>query len=138
MASALGKALPLSPDEESVPCALPIVSRRGTIPARDGGTCMQIPILIEAVAGNGYRSRGGEPYALSADGATREEVLAKLQAQLAARIEAGAAIVPLELPSGMHPLVEFAGMFEHNPLFDDWKAEMAEYRRKINEDPDIP
>ena len=34
---------------------------------------MQIPILIEPVAGNGFRSRGGEPFALSADGATREE-----------------------------------------------------------------
>jgi hypothetical protein len=99
---------------------------------------MQIPILIEAVAGNGYRSRGGEPYALSAEGATREEVLAKLQEQLQARMEAGAAIVRLEVPAEAHALVKFAGMFENNPLFDEWKAEMAEYRRKIEEDPDIP
>jgi len=99
---------------------------------------MQIPILIEAVAGNGYRSRGGEPYALSAEGATREEVLAKLQEQLQARLKAGAAIVPLEVPAVTHPLLKFAGMFENNPLFDPWKAEMAEYRRKIDEDPDIP
>ncbi len=99
---------------------------------------MQIPILIEPVAGNGYRSRGGEPYALSAEGATREEVLAKLQAQVQARMQAGVAIVPLELPAEPHPLIQFAGMFEMNPLFDEWKAEMAEYRRTVEEDPDIP
>ena len=59
---------------------------------------MQIPILIEEVPGNGYRSRGGEPFALCAEGATREEVLAKLQEQLQARMQAGHAIVPLEIP----------------------------------------
>lgn len=99
---------------------------------------MQIPILIEVVAGNGYRSRGGEPYALSAEGATCEEVLAKLQAQLQARMKAGAAIVALDVPGEPHPLVKYAGMFEDNPLFDEWKAEMAEYRRQIDEDPNIP
>jgi len=99
---------------------------------------MQIPILIETVAGNGYRSRGGEPYALSAEGATREEVVAKLKEQLQARIKAGAAIVSLEVSGEPHPLVKFAGMFEANPLFDEWKAEMATYRREIDEDPDIP
>src|SRR5437016_5202576 len=99
---------------------------------------MQIPILIEEVPGNGYRSRGGEPFALCAEGATREEVLAKLQEQLQARMKAGDAIVPLEVPAAPHPLIRFAGMFEHNPLYDEWKAAMAEYRRQIEEDPDIP
>jgi hypothetical protein len=97
---------------------------------------MQIPILIEAVAGNGYRSRGGEPYALSAEGATREEVLAKLQEQLQARLKAGAAIVPLEVPAEPHPLARFVGIFKDDPLIDDWKQAMADYRRQIDEDPD--
>src|SRR5437868_5067871 len=97
---------------------------------------MQIPILIEAVAGNGYRSRGGEPYALSAEGATREEVLAKLQEQLRARIKAGAAIVPLDVPDEAHPLARFVGMFKDDPLIDQWKQAMADYRRKVDEDPE--
>jgi hypothetical protein len=42
------------------------------------------------------------------------------------------------VPAEAHALVKFAGMFENNALFDEWKAEMAEYRRKIEEDPDIP
>ena len=43
---------------------------------------MQIPILIEPIAGNGYRASGGEPLALTADGATHEEALANTAARL--------------------------------------------------------
>ncbi len=101
---------------------------------------MQIPILIEPVAGNGYRSRGGEPYALSAEGATRDEVLAKLRAQLEARMRGGAEAVSLEVagPAAGNPWVEFAGMFKDDPLFDDWQKAIAEYRREVEEDPNYP
>jgi hypothetical protein len=42
---------------------------------------MQIPVLVERVKGNGYRARGTEPFAISAKGSTREEALAKLDAE---------------------------------------------------------
>jgi hypothetical protein len=51
-------------------------------------------------------------------------------------MKAGAAIVPLEVPAGPHPLAQFVGMFKDDPLIDEWKEAMADYRRKINEDPD--
>ena len=98
---------------------------------------MQIPILIEPVAGNGYRARGAEPFALSAEGATRAEALAKLRAQLEARMKAGE-IVPLDIPSEPHPLVEFAGMFKDDPDFEDVIQIMAENRRRMDADPDVP
>src|SRR5438874_195671 len=43
---------------------------------------MQISVLIEPVPGNGYRAKGGEPFALSAEGATRGEALARLRDQI--------------------------------------------------------
>ena len=97
---------------------------------------MRIPILIEPVAGNGYRSRGGEPFALSAEGATREEVIAKLRAQLDARLRQGSEVVTLEVPAEPHPLARFAGMFEGDPLFDSWQKSIAKYRRDVEADPD--
>jgi hypothetical protein len=60
---------------------------------------MQIPILIEPGVGNDYRSRGGEPFALSAEGATREEVVAKLRDQFDARLRAGSEVVTLDVPA---------------------------------------
>ena len=59
---------------------------------------MQIPILIEPVAGNGFRSRGGEPFALSAERRMApEEVSAKLQEQLRLRLCDGVEVVNLDV-----------------------------------------
>lgn len=101
---------------------------------------MQIPILIERVAGNGYRSRGGEPFDLSAEGASREEVLAKLREQLQARLTKGSELVTLDVAgaSGSNPWIEFAGMFKDDPLFEDWQQAIAENRKRFDEDPAIP
>ena len=98
---------------------------------------MQIPILIEPVAGNGYRSRGGEQFSLSAEGRTEEEALAKLREQLQVRLRDGAALVNLEV-SGRHPLAEFAGMFKDDPVFQDVVDLIAENRRAMDADPDVP
>jgi len=99
---------------------------------------MQIPILIERVKGNGYRARGKDPFAVSASGSTREEALAKLRAKIQTRLKNGAEIVGLEVEPQPHPLAEFAGMFKDDPDFADVLEIMAENRKKLNEDPDVP
>ena len=99
---------------------------------------MQIPVLIEPVAGNGYRARGGEPLGLTAEGPTRELALARLKEQLQARLRSGAQIVSLEVIAESHPLAEFVGIFKDDPMLDEWKQAMADYRRKIDENPDLP
>ncbi len=99
---------------------------------------MQIQVLIEPVAGNGYCARSGEPLALSAAGATREQALAKLKEQLAARLKNGAQVVSLEVAPARHPLAEFVGMFKGDPLLKHWKKAMADYRRKVDKDASRP
>jgi hypothetical protein len=100
---------------------------------------MQIPVLIEPVAGNGYRARGAEPFALSAEGATREEALANFRGQLQSRMKSGAAIVALEVPVEEHPFARSAGIFSpDDPLVQEWLSIMAENRRKADENPDLP
>ena len=99
---------------------------------------MQIPVLVERLKGNGYRARGKEPFAVSARGATREEALAKLRAKIQTRLKNGTEIVGLEVGSQPHPLAEFAGMFKDDPDFEDVLTIMADNRKKMNEDPDVP
>jgi hypothetical protein len=99
---------------------------------------MQIPVLIEPIAGNGYRASGGQPLDVVVEAPTREEALAKLKEQLLARLRNGAEIVPLEMAPQPHPLAKFVGMFKDDPLIKDWKKSMAEYRRQIDKDPDRP
>jgi len=99
---------------------------------------VQIPILIEPIAGNGYRASGGAPLSVVVEAPTREEALAKLKEQLQARLRDGAEIVPLEMAPQPHPLAKFVGMFKDDPLIEGWKKSMAEYRRHIDKDPDRP
>ena len=96
---------------------------------------MDIPVLIEPVAGNGFRARGCEPFALAAEGATRQEALEKLRTQLEQRLQAGAEIVSLRIQDQGNPWVQFAGMFKDDPYFAEVVDIMAEERRRVDEDP---
>src|SRR5438132_14403335 len=99
---------------------------------------MEIPVLIEPVAGNGYRARTGDPLALTAEGATPAEALANLRSILQERLDAGTRLVSLVMPGQDNPWTEMAGIFKNDPLFDDWQQAIADYRRQIEEDTDIP
>ena len=96
---------------------------------------MQIPILVERIAGNGYRARGTEPFGLCGEGATREEAVAKLRELLQARLRGGAELISLELAPEPHPWMEFAGMFKDDPQIDEWVQSMADYRQQVEDDP---
>lgn len=96
---------------------------------------MQIPVLVEHVPGNGYRARGAEPLGLCGEGATREEAVAKLREQCEAKLQQGAELISLELGPQSHPWMEFAGMFKDDPLIDEWKRSIEEYRQKVEDDP---
>jgi predicted RNase H-like HicB family nuclease len=103
------------------------------------GLVMQIPVLIEPVAQNGYRARGVEPFALSAEGATREEALANLRALIESRLTKGAEVVGLEIgasTSAEHPWMAIAGSLKDDPWIEDYKRAVEEYRKKVDEDPD--
>jgi len=96
---------------------------------------MQIPVLLEPIARNGYRAKSLEPFAISAKGATREEALAKLRAKIESRLKKGAEIVGLEVSAPPDPWMEFAGMFKGDPWIKDWKRSIEEYRKQVDEDP---
>ena len=97
---------------------------------------MQIQVLLERVKGNGYRARGVQPFAVSAKGATREEALANLRSKIQARLENGAELVNLDIGPQPDPWMEIVGIYKDDPWIDDWKKSVAEYRRKVDEDPD--
>jgi predicted RNase H-like HicB family nuclease len=101
------------------------------------GIIMQIPVLIEPVAGNGYRASGLGPDAAVADGRTDAEALENLRQKIEGRIKAGARITYLDVPGEEHPLAQAAGVFHaDDPLVQEWKEIMAENRKRDNESTD--
>jgi predicted RNase H-like HicB family nuclease len=103
-----------------------------------GGKVMQIPILIETVANNGYRASSGAPLAFAAEGSTRDEAMRNLTSLLRKRLESGVEVTALEVavPVIENPWVEFSGMFKDNPMFDDVLRIMEENRKRDEADTD--
>src|SRR5450755_2789517 len=94
--------------------------------SNDGDGPMQISLLVEQVAGNGFRARGAEPFGFSAEAPTRDEAIAKVQQLCQARLSGGAGVVTVELGSPPHPWLPFAGMFKDEPDFQEVVEIMAE------------
>ena|SRR5438874_1025568 len=98
---------------------------------------MEIPVLVEPVPGNGFRARGGEPFALTAEGPTREEAVSRLEGLFRERMAAGARLVSIEIPATSNPWLAFAGVLKDEPLFDEWQEAIAERRRALDEELDL-
>lgn len=99
---------------------------------------MEIPVIVEPVAGNGYRAIGttGLSVGLIAEGTTREEAMEKLRELVKVRAAKGAEIRPLHVAPGPHPFSDQAGWLRGDPMYDAWRQAMEDYRRQLDEDPD--
>jgi hypothetical protein len=100
-----------------------------------GRSTVQISVLVDRVEGNGYRARSTAPFAVSAEGSTRAEALAKLRGEIQTLLN-GTEVVALDIGHDPHPWLELAGMHKGVPWIEDWKRSVAEYRQKVDEDPD--
>jgi hypothetical protein len=99
---------------------------------------MEIPVLVELINGNGYRATSGSPFSLCADGATREDALAKVREQFEGLLNRGATVAAIESGPQPHPLAGLIGIFKDDPWIDDWKKSVAAYRRKTDKDANRP
>jgi predicted RNase H-like HicB family nuclease len=97
---------------------------------------MDIPVIVERVAGNGYRATGAAPFSVSAEGATREEALRKLTEAIEGRLRGGAELVMLHLSAVDNPWLKMEGVFKDDPMFEEWQQAIAEYRRERDAEPD--
>jgi hypothetical protein len=97
---------------------------------------MEILVLVEPINGQGFRARCGEPMPLSAEGATGEEALSKLQKLIQGRLSSGAKLLPLEVAAERHPWLKIGPIFrEDDPLVQEWKQIMEENRQNAERDP---
>lgn len=95
---------------------------------------MEIPVLVEPVANNGFRAVCGEPLRLETEAPTRDEAISKLRQLIERRVAAGAEVVALSLGPATHPLATFAGRLKDDPLPEPWKQAMADYREQRDAD----
>jgi hypothetical protein len=99
---------------------------------------VELPVIIEPVAGNGYRATGagGLSVGLMAEGSTAAEAIDKLAEQVRIRLQAGATLAELNVAAESAPWKQDAGYLCDDPLYELWREAMEEHRRKLDEDPD--
>jgi hypothetical protein len=99
---------------------------------------VDVPVIIEPVAGNGYRvtGAGGLSVGLTAEGATAAEAIDRLAAQVRTRANPGAKLAELSVAAGVAPWKQDAGYLHDEPLYELWREAMEDYRRKLDENPE--
>jgi predicted RNase H-like HicB family nuclease len=108
---------------------------------------MNIPVMIQPIAGKGFLARAGSPFDLTAEGTTEDEALKNLQTVAMKCIADGCKFASLTVPDskangaiieptvGTHPLLKWAGTLPDDELTAMFRAAVEEYRREIDADP---
>src|SRR2546423_14797814 len=90
---------------------------------------MTYPVFLQQTEGDGYRATPLLFPDCVAVGTTRDEALANLTRALNERLSQGE-IVTVEVGEPEHPWQKGAGMFQDDPDFNDYLAEIEAYRRE--------
>lgn len=91
---------------------------------------MQIPVSVEAIPLGGFRAESSPPFTVVAVGSTRDEAVAKVRDELNKQLDQGK-IVMIEVgPNAENPWLKMAGTLKDNPIVDEWRAAVEEYRRQ--------
>ena len=91
---------------------------------------MQLTVFVEPGPA-GFRATSGAPLVLSADGPTADAAVAAVQAQYAARLAAGGEVRVVTIAQ-VDELLAAAARMRANPLFEEYEAAVAEWRREFN------
>jgi hypothetical protein len=99
---------------------------------------VELPVLVEPIAGNGYKASGTFPFEFTTEGTTRDEAVQKLKQLIQNRLTNGAELISLEVQRSDSPWVRIEGVYRDDPLFDEWQAAIAEYRRQVDLEAEQP
>ncbi len=98
---------------------------------------MDVSVIIEPVAGNGYRAigAGGLSVGLTAEGATPAQAIDRLAELIQFRLDAGAKLAELRVGGSEAPWAKDAGYLRDSPMYEPWRDAIEEYRRQTDDDP---
>jgi predicted RNase H-like HicB family nuclease len=89
-------------------------------------------ILIETPKTGGYRATALGLPNCRAKGATREIALQNIRELLTIRLNQSEIVtLKIESPQSEHPWMQFAGMFQNDPQFEEVQADIQAYRQEI-------
>lgn len=91
---------------------------------------MELPVLIEPIAENGFRAKLGEPFNLVGEGATRQQAMLRLHELLDQRLTSGLEITSISVGNGKPAVAIHGGIWnENDPDVQEWLRTIEENRR---------
>ena len=98
---------------------------------------MDIAVVVEKVADDGYQATSYVPAHVVAQGRTRQEALDRLRDQLRSRLSS-AEVVTLSIPllGNAHPWKALAGSWRDSPDREAIERNLQEYRQQVDAAPD--
>ena len=97
---------------------------------------MQIHVLINPIANDRFQACGGPPFSFVAEGESPYEAVQNLRKLIQERLKAGAAVFHMDVPAHESPMVQWQGSWKpDDPLYEEWRQAVEEYRRQVDEDP---
>jgi predicted RNase H-like HicB family nuclease len=91
-------------------------------------------ILIETPKSGGYRATAVGFPNCRAKGETRELALQNIRQILIERLSQSELVtLKIDSPRSTHPWMQFAGMFQNDPQFEDMLTDIQTYRQEIAE-----
>jgi hypothetical protein len=91
-------------------------------------------ILIETPKSGGYRATAVGFPNCRAKGETRELALQNIRQLLISRLSQSEIVtLKIDSPQPEHPWMQFAGIFQNDPQFEDMLADIQAYRQEIAE-----
>lgn len=91
--------------------------------------------IILTPKNNQYIARVKEWPEIIVEGNTRDEVIHQVKSRLSEYLTNRSEVIRIEVPvpeKSENPWLDKFGMFQNDPTFDDWQAEIAAYRDEIN------
>jgi hypothetical protein len=93
---------------------------------------MQVPVAVEPTRLGGFRAESVPPFGAVAEGNTREEAVSKIEVELNKQVEQGKVVMVEVRAKANNPWSRIAGSLKDNPLLDEWKAAMEEFRKQCD------
>jgi hypothetical protein len=100
---------------------------------------MEITVLLETLAADGFRATSLSPKGFVVEAATREAALLQLNHLICEQYAHGEIVqMQIPLPGNTHPWHFLAGTWKDHPDAEEFEQHVQEYRRQLDADPDRP
>jgi predicted RNase H-like HicB family nuclease len=94
---------------------------------------MKVAILIEPAPGGGFQAKAGEPFGMSAQGATADEAARQLETALRERLRGGGRLAYIDLGNGPDAPLRLPPVADDDWAFQAMMEAIVENRRREDE-----